>query len=267
MENNKTLSLLIILALIAGVALGYYYPKNTEKKVIESIQPVAISDNPSITIATINQKDNSFDINAQYPQFTLADSSFNAKISNIINEKISEFKKNSEDNLKAVKETATAENPAPTDWQFYFKADWTPVQINKDYISFVVNMYYFSGGAHGNNEVYAFNYDLKNKKEITFNDFIGGSQETLKAISSLATKDVISQRASFGEPEKTVKKELEEGGTSPDAKNFNEFTFSNDTLTIYYQKYQVGPGALGMLKSSFDKSSLEKQSITSKYFK
>lgn len=267
MENDKNLlPLLIILALITGVLIGFFYPRNTENKVTENIQPIIVSDNPAVTVTTVSETNKPFTINAQYPQFTLVNSTFNAKIASLINTKISDFKKNSEENLQAVKDTATAENPAP-DWTFYFKADWAPVQINKNYISVVVNVYYFSGGAHGNTEVYTFNYDLAAKKEITFNDFIGGSEDSLKKISKLAIDDIVSQRADFGESASSVKKELEEGGASPKIENFKNFTFDDENMTIYYDKYQVGPGAMGILKSSFNKSTLVQESIKSNYLK
>ncbi|MFA5080164.1 MAG: DUF3298 and DUF4163 domain-containing protein [Candidatus Paceibacterota bacterium] len=264
--ENKTLLALLILTLFIGGIIGFYYPKNTEKNITENVQQI-INNNPSLSVNTISETDKPFDINAQYPQFTLVDQAFNAKIADLINNKIKEFKNNSTENLKAVKETATTENPAP-DWTFYFKADWAPAQINKNYISFVINMYYFEGGAHGNSEVYTFNYDLANKKEITFNDFIGNSQDSLKTISKLATEDIVSQRSGFGETDTaSLKKEIEEGGASPNINNFSTFTFDNQILTIYYQKYQVGSGALGMLKTVFNKSILDQESVKSVYFK
>ncbi|MDD5639468.1 MAG: DUF3298 and DUF4163 domain-containing protein [Candidatus Pacebacteria bacterium] len=265
MENKILLTLLILTFLIGGV-IGFYYPKNTERNITENVQQI-INNNPSVSVTTISETNKPFTINAQYPQFTLVDQSFNAKIADLINNKIKEFKNNSTENLKAVNETATAENPAP-DWEFYFKSDWAPAQINKNYISFVINIYSFSGGAHGNSEVYTFNYDLASKKEISFNDFIGNSEDNLNKISQLAVEDLVNQRGNYGETNTVeVKKELEEGGASPNINNFSTFTFDNQILTIYYQKYQVGPGVLDILKTVFNKSILDQSSVKSAYFK
>jgi hypothetical protein len=35
-------------------------------------------------------------------------------------------------------------------------------------------------------------------------------------------------------------------GTAPDADNFGTFTFTPNTITIYFQQYQVGPYSIGM---------------------
>ncbi|MCK9578400.1 DUF3298 and DUF4163 domain-containing protein [bacterium] len=268
MEDKKILPVLVLLSLIAGAMIGYYFPKQESGKLETMIQPVVnVNPNPTITVSTISQSDEIFNINAQYPQFSLVNPSFNKKISDLINTRLSEFKKSSQENLKAMKETITVGEPMP-DWKFYFKADWEPAQINKDYISVVVNVYSFSGGAHGDSEVYTFNYDLASKKEITFSNFIGDSQENLKTISRLAIEDLVNQRANFGETNsKDIKKELEEGGAAPIFDNFNYFTFDNDMVTVYYQKYQVGAGAMGIMKTSFQKSYLIDQSISSKYLK
>ena len=133
----------------------------------------------SITVVSIFEKDQMFNINAEYPQFKLANDAFNKKIEELINQKLSSFKENASRNweaLRSMPDSPFGEYPAP----FYFEAVWKPIQTNKDYISFVINLYSFEGGAHGNSEVFAFNYDLKNKKEVTFKDFIGNSQEKIK---------------------------------------------------------------------------------------
>jgi len=269
-ENNNTVLVLILLSLAAGALIGYYYPREKETPNANIQSPSILNPNPTISVTTVSQKDSMFDINAQYPQFSLVDPAFNTKIATLINEKINTFKKNSTENWQARKETATpeeklGENP---ETPFYFKADWSPAQINKNYISFVVNIYSFSGGAHGDSEVYTFNYNLATKKEVRFSEFIANSQENLSIISKLAVEDLVSQRGNYGETNAAdIKKELEDGGAGPNMDNFNNFTFDDSIITIYYQKYQVGPGVLGIVKTIFQKNYLLDQKIKSEYLK
>lgn len=270
LDDKKVLPVLVLLSLIAGAMIGFYYPRE-EKPTITNFQSFTNPNpNPTISVTTISEKSDMFNIDAQYPQFTAIAPNFNAKIVNLINERINNFKKNSTENWQARKDTATPEDKIgeKPETPFYFKVDWAPAQVNKKYISIVLNLYSFSGGAHGDSEVYTFNYDLASKKEISFNDIIGNSQDNLKTISKLAVEDVVNQRGNFGETDlNALKKELEEGGAGPNLDNFNNFTFDNNLVTIYYQKYQVGPGALGIIKSLFQKSYLVDQNIKSEYLK
>jgi hypothetical protein len=58
-----------------------------------------------------------------------------------------------------------------------------------------------------------------------------------------------------------------EGGTDPTEENYKEFTFDADSITLYFQRYQVAPGAAGSIEITIYKNQLEVNSIESIYLR
>ncbi len=228
-------------------------------------QQLTISSLP-MNVQSVWKSDNFFHIEAEYPQFEMAATDFNQKISDLIAGKISNFEKESRDNWKARLKTLPAGEPVPENPEtpFVFIASWQPTQLNNKYLSFVIKVYYFTGGAHGNEEIYAFNYDMAKKKEIHIDDFLGSSQKALEKISKMSTHDIIGQLQSMGWEVDRLK-EMVDQGTEPVFKNFKDFNFNSNSLIIYFQRYQVAPGAAGSLTVMIPKTTLEENSIKSDY--
>lgn len=267
--KNKIIWLLTALALILAAGAAVFGIKKCNKAAF--VQPVVqpVSDNSlKMSINSANESDSFFNIKAEYPQFEGADPAFNEKISTLISGEIEQFKKDSRDNWQARKDTALEgevipENPSTP---FDFIAGWSPTQLNNRYLSFVINIYYFSGGAHGDEQVYTFNYDIAKKKEITINDFLNSSQPALEKLAQLSSQEVTLQLQSSG-MELGVVKQMIEQGTKPTQENFKDFNFTYNSLIIYFQKYQVAPGAAGSLTITLYKDRLESNSIKSDYLK
>jgi len=185
---------LFIIIIILAVALVWFMKNQRASTEISAEKGLEMS------ISSISQTDNFFNIQVEYPQFGDIAVAFNDQVSSLITGEIVAFKKNAKDNWDArIARTPPSqivpENPeAPFD----FIVNWKPVQLNQEYLSFVINIYYFSGGAHGLNEVYAFNYDIIQKKEITINDFLGNSPQALQELSQIATQQVNLQLQSNG---------------------------------------------------------------------
>lgn len=191
---------------------------------------------------SINQKDNTFDITAQYPQFSNINRSFNLKIENLVTNQIEEFKKNSQDNLQAFEDTATPEEKKNNPWvPFVFDCGWAQTRIDDNYISFKLDVYSFAGGAHGINQTFAFNYNVKNQQEITIKDLLGNSQDNLNKLAEVVQKITIDQLKNSDIFVEDMAKE----GTAPTFENYKNFNFDKDNLIIYFQQYQVAPGSAG----------------------
>ncbi len=223
----------------------------------------------SMSVESIRQSDGFFAISAEYPQFKTADKSFNEKISNFVIGQISDFKKSSLETWEAMKATAgpgqaVLDKPVQP---FYFSASWLPSQTNEKYISFALQIYYFSGGAHGNEAIYGFNYDAANKKEISMTDFLAGSQNSLQSLSKMAKQDLIFQLSQAGWQAQEGMQEMLDLGTAPTVENFGQFTFNNEVLTVYFQRYQIAPGAFGSFASKIHKNQLSSESVSAPYFK
>ena len=164
MKNRKFLILSIsavwLLSMVVLLASGIY-----------GKQP-SISSLP-LNIESIQESDSFFRVQAEYPQFETAGTDFNQEIATLISGKIDSFKKQSVDNWKARLDTMPADKPVPENPEepFEFIASWQAAQLNNEYLSLLIEIYYFSGGAHGNEEIYAFNYDIPKKKKIGIEDF------------------------------------------------------------------------------------------------
>ena len=248
--KNRTF-LMLFMGIILLLSMGFSTGE------IDKQQPV-INSLP-VDINSVQESDKFFRIEGEYPQFKMAATDFNQKIASLISGKINNFKKESLDNWKARLETMPVGEPVPQNppTPFDFIASWQPTQLNNKYLSFVIKIYYFTGGAHGNEEIYAFNYDMLKKKEISINDFFGSSQEALKKISEVSAQDIISQLQSTGWKEFDNIKEMVNQGTAPVPENFKDFNFNNYSLIVYFQKYQVAPGAAGSLTVTIPRTILE----------
>ncbi len=258
--RNKSF-LILFISVIGLIAIGLWANKaNGWQSTIDSL---------SMSIQSVRELDKFFRIEAEYPQFSMVTPSFNQKINTLVSGKISDFKKTSLNNWKAKLETLPAKEPIPENPEvpFVFTASWQPTQLNNRYLSFAINIYYFTGGAHGNEEIHAFNYDMARKKEININDFLGYSQEALKAISKISAQDVLSQLQSMGWKKVDSIKEMVNQGTSPVLENFRNFNFNSYSLIIYFQRYQVAPGAAGSLTVRIPKITLKQNSLKSNYLK
>jgi len=174
-----------------------------------------------MSISSIFQADNFYNIQVEYPQFGNIAAAFNDQISVFITEEIDTFKKNAKENWDARIATTppdqnVPENPAAP---FDFIANWKPVQLNKEYLSFVINIYYFSGGAHGLNKIYAFNYNIVQKKELSIIDFLGNSPQALQELSQISAQQVTSQLQSSGVQIDDVLTQMIQQGTNPTLDN------------------------------------------------
>ncbi len=259
----KKINWLLLIVILAALAAGYWGASTDF--FVGKVEKGSLS----ISISAIHQRDDFFNVQAEYPQFKNAGENFNGKISDLVTGRIDDFKKNSLENWSARKATAPPESPLPDfpEQPFDFIAEWEPAQINDEYVSFVLKLYYYAGGAHGLNEVYGFDYDVQNRKEITILDFLNSSQQALDKLAGLARQNVSLQLQNNGAKMDGFLKQMLEEGTAPTAENYANFTFNYDSLTVYFQQYQVAPGAFGLITSVFYKSVLDANSITSGYLR
>jgi hypothetical protein len=108
---------------------------------------------------------------------------------------------------------------------------------------------------------------LKKAKEITILDFLNSSQPALEKLANLSSQDITSQLQSNGLTIDSFLQQMIEDGTRPTLENYQNFNFNYNSLIIYFQQYQVAPGAVGQITVTFYKSTLDTNSINSDYLK
>lgn len=235
--------------------------KNSEEVTIQNESLVVGS---SYEVKTLNIDDPYVTFDVKYPYFNKADDSFNSSIENLLKGKIEEHKKASREYWQARYDTQEkGENfpnvPATEADKLYFSSDIIIVQSNPLYISFVLKVSGFSGGAHGYETNNSFNYDVENQKVINLSDLFPNDPQYLNYLSlgsRMYLENKFAAEADANSDENSDPKALEEyaknmismveSGTEPKEENFSVFTFTPGKVKIYFAQYQVGPYVEGM---------------------
>ncbi|MCL5432629.1 MAG: DUF3298 and DUF4163 domain-containing protein [Patescibacteria group bacterium] len=238
MKDNKILLLIAIIFVLVG---GYFiFQKN-----------ITNSQELSLKVKFVKEETNLYKISAEYPQFDALSKSFNDQIQTFVSEQISEFKKNSDENNKLLQQNATPEELSKFPQQMYsLSITWSPEQLNNQYISFIMRVNAFEGGANQRQEIKTFNYDIVNKKEVELLDLFKNDPNYIQQISDFSINYLTEQfRNQPNCPyDSCVPKDMIASGAAPDADNFKNFTFNENFVTFYFPKAQVAPGADGEQK-------------------
>lgn len=198
-----------------------------------------------LSVHSVREKADIFTVNAEFLQFGKIEPSFNQKIESLVNEKISGFEKTARDNWKARMETAKSRIETPKSPPCYLNISWSPTQLNGQYISFVIRLEAYEGGANARQEIFAFNYDVKKSKEISLDDLLGDYDNYL-GILSFYTIDYLKEKLIGEDSGNTdIMRNLIIEGAGPKLENFRNFTFTDRTLNLFYSKAHVAPGYLG----------------------
>jgi hypothetical protein len=266
-KKNKQILIIFIIVLLVILVFTVINHKTrvepkTEKDVTAKVVEGLIVPSTYET-KTLNPDDTYVKFDVKYPSFKKADSVFNLNIENLIKNQIQDDIKTSMENWQARYDTQSPGENIPkvpkTDAdKFSFFSNFTIVQSNSSYISFVLNYGGFNGGAHGYENIVSFNYDVKNQKNIALDELFPNDLQYLTYLSTTSRDYLTKQYATVSEEDKknsdpVALKEyvnnivgMINSGTEPDIENFSIFTFIPDKIKIYFAQYQVGPYVIGM---------------------
>src|SRR3989344_948907 len=262
-KSSPIFSGLLILALVVG---GYFLIKSNRDSNIEVETPIANMETEEsakvVNLSLVEERtykvpDSYATFDVVYPEFKNAGAEFNQSISDLAIAGIAQHKKVSEDSWKARYETSSEGdgiNEFPTEGEkFQFYMSWTPVQVNEEFISVLVTVGGYTGGAHGYQNLISFNYDVVNKKDVKLSDLFPGNSNYLKTVSDFSRKDLTTQFRKKLEVKTKDDEKVFQGsvipmmlaGTTPESLNFSVFTFTKDAVKLYFTQYQVAPYAMG----------------------
>lgn len=207
---------LLIVLLLLTLASGFFLFKD------KMVNP---ANGLNIQVITVKEESKLYKITAEYPQFAQAPSEFNDRIHKLITSQIADYKKTSLENWQQRQQNDPTTGDFP-DNPWSFDSTWTANQLNNQYISFVLRINSFTGGANENQNIYSFNYDLKNKKDLSLSALFGS--DYLKVVSNYCSNDLTSRLTNI----------FKEGVDSKE-ENFSRFTFTDDIVTFYFPKAQV----------------------------
>lgn len=107
----------------------------------------------------------------------------------------------------------------------------------KEYISIVLYISYFTGGAHPTYEIITINYNTKNNKLITIDNLMNKDKNILNKLS-IYTRKYFSSNNMF--KEKNIYNMMLEG-TKSIKDNYKYFNITSDGLVVYFNRYQIAP--------------------------
>jgi Protein of unknown function (DUF3298) len=114
----------------------------------------------------------------------------------------------------------------------------TIVYTSSSTITYKLETYTDTGGAHGSTFVTTFTYN-KEGKLINLNDILTGS-DSLKKVSDKARPYFYSKLKDATE------REIINMGTEPEADNFSTWYITDAGITFVMQQYQIGPYVIGI---------------------
>ena len=200
-------------------------------------------------LVSIDEDNYLYGISGSYPQFPQAGALFNSSIKRAFTNEIAQFKKTANDDYKARRETGGEdfEKQFASGGMYTYQIDTDIMQSNDQYISAVVHFGGFSGGAHGYNNVRTFNYDVVNHREMTLSDLYPNDPDYLTKISTMAREMLAKKLATAGNAQldSNALSMLNDGTDPTKPINYQAFTFTKDSITIYFGEYQVAPYVFG----------------------
>ena len=127
---------------------------------------------------------------------------------------------------------------------FELDIDSSSVYEDAHHISFLLNIYQFTGGAHGSTTLIPITYSKQTKKSLSLEEAVQpAKKDWLNALSIEARKQLKAQvqKQTFASDEDWINQ-----GTEPVKENFAVFTLEKNSVRIIFSQYQVGPYSSGM---------------------
>ena len=123
-----------------------------------------------------------------------------------------------------------------TDNYYFLYIDYKDYEY-KEYISIVLYISYFTGGAHPNYEIKTINYNKNTNKFIDIDDLINRDKDILNKLS-IYSREYFSNNDMFNDK---VVFDMMIDGTKSIKDNYKYFNITSDGLIIYFNRYQIAP--------------------------
>lgn len=194
----------------------------------------------------ISEKLDYLDTEIKYPEFEKYPE-LNKRISNTISSNWKSFKsysKNEWNSIVALNNSGTSKLPV-----FEYLVNYE-VSGNNDIVSVLLSTYIFNGGAHGNTNLAAFNYQISTGKFINILTASGMSYNEISSIcrNTLYKKLIENDKTGMPPSEQDALREMINTGAFPQAGNYEIFTVDDEHLFVYFEPYSVAPYSYGIQK-------------------
>jgi hypothetical protein len=196
-------------------------------------------------------------IEVAFPRIDNVPDYINDTIQGLVQSEIRDFRRQAHDNEQARRQTEadslmprrdTSTAAAAHDLSRYrLFMDYEEGEIDSHYVSLIFMVDAYVGGAHGNKKLHPFNFDLKSYEAVSFSDLVGDDPAFLQHVSDYCQRELRRQIRERDSVYVIDEKWLQEGA-GPSENNYRNFTFERDTVTVYFEHYQVAPYSFGMFE-------------------
>ena len=203
----------------------------------------------NVSKETITEEENDISIDVSYPVLPSEYEWVNIHIKEKISQNINSFKEIAEENRQARIDTdpSYADEEIQRGPLYTLSISYEIDGFDASYVSILFVIDEYSGGAHGIRIFETVNANLETETFVTLSDIL---PLTLEEISKAVKEDIIRQLSERNMGEYASIKDslwLDEGAAALE-ENFSQFTFNNQTATLYFPPYQLGPYALGTFR-------------------
>jgi hypothetical protein len=119
------------------------------------------------------------------------------------------------------------------------KAGYTVSYASPRSLSVTYEIWTYSDGIHGNNDIITLSYDMESGQRLLFEDLVADADTALERLAVYCSKTLSD----------TLGEDLDEiilkSGTAPDLDNYASFSLFPTGLRIHFQPYQVAPFVAG----------------------
>jgi uncharacterized protein YxeA len=249
---KKILLILILLILILG-GIGYSYYHFNKVIPTTEIKDTPFSQYLKNEKETFKESTEWFDASIDYPRN-------NQKVRDTIFDQWNGFaKENRLHEFKNFEEAKTELQLNVEGLKYGFTANYK-IATSTDTISYIYQVYTFTGGAHGATDIFPITLD-QNLKVLKSEDIL--PEKSLEKVSKLAFADLLKQKRErmkgYGMSEKDITESLKDTtwlteGTSPTRENYSHVWVDGDNIVISFGQYQVGPYVEGIYEVKIPKN-------------
>lgn len=178
----------------------------------------------------------------QFPSFPV----LSRAISDFVEADFSDFKEKYEQEWRSLDESNRSydENYKTKPFEYAVSA-YRPPAVSKRYVSAVILVWQYTGGAHGSSSLTSFVYDRDSDSPISSPADLGLDCEDLSRICRAELEKSIPVYSDDAEY-RSRRTEWIRAGTEPAEQNFRTFTYDGKTLAVYFGEYQVAPYSEGI---------------------
>ncbi|MCL1985314.1 MAG: DUF3298 and DUF4163 domain-containing protein [Betaproteobacteria bacterium] len=119
------------------------------------------------------------------------------------------------------------------------RASYTVSYASSRSLTVTYEIWTYTGGIHGNNDIITLSYDVESGQRLLFEDLIVATDTALERLSAYCSDAL---RKTLGED---LDETMLKNGTAPDLDNYSSFSLFPAGLRIHFQPYQVAPFIAG----------------------